>query len=135
MRGRKPLPVRLKLLRGHPGHRPLNMDEPKVNTIMTAPAPPKWLKNRDSKAEWALQAAYLTSNGVLGENELAMLADYCYLHGLFVEGARADRPITAAYISQMRGLRAELGIGPSARSRLKTGNVHQEETAEKRFFG
>jgi phage terminase small subunit len=135
MRGRKPLPVRLKLLRGNPGNRPLNTEEPQVNLVEGLPGPPKWLKSKYAKEEWAIQIEYLTRNGVLGQNEVSALADYCQLHGDFVEGVVSNHPMTAANIAQMRALRAELGIGPSARSRLKTGNASQEEVKEKRFFG
>lgn len=135
MRGRKPLPLNVKLMRNHPGHSPLNFDEPKVKIVDGLPKRPNWLKTRDSKAEWDLQLDYLTKNFVLGENELSLLADYCYLHGEFVESAKLGQVMNAALIAQMRAFRAELGIGPSARSRLKSGNAEKKDDEEKRFFG
>jgi len=135
MQGRKPLPLNVKLMRGHPGHHPLNLDEPKVEFVNGIPKRPSWLKTKDSRAEWEIQLAYLTKNCVLGENELSLLADYCYLHGEFVEVARTGKIMNAAMIAQMRALRTELGIGPSARSRLKSGINEAKNDEEKRFFG
>jgi phage terminase small subunit len=43
--------------------------------------------------------------------------------------------MTAALISQMRGLAAEFGIGPSSRSRIKAGNGKEKDGETERFFG
>ena len=132
MTGRKPKATALKLLAGNPGCRPLNMNEPKPELLDGIPQCPKWLK-RDAKREFLAQITYFCNNRVLGKNELSMLASYCYLQGEFIKEAKAGRSMTAALIAQMRGLAAELGIGPSSRSRIKAGNV-EEKDEEKRFF-
>ena len=126
MRGRKPKPTVLKLITGNPGKRPLNKQEPKVEPVTGEIKPPEHLKGA-AVEEWNIQIAYLTKNGVIGANELSILADYCYLYGKFVQYAAVGETMNAALIGQMRGLRAELGIGPSVRSKIKTGK--QEETS------
>ena len=37
MKGRKAVPTQLKIIRGNPGNRPLNKDEPKYTLTNTAP--------------------------------------------------------------------------------------------------
>lgn len=135
MRGRKPKPTVLKLIAGNPGHRPLNENEPKVVIVDGLPEPPKWLKTKGARDEWGIQIKYLSENKILGENELAMLADYCFLHGEFVKDARDRRVMHASLIGQMRALRAELGIGPSARSRIKAGSGKKEGKLSKYIKG
>ena len=129
MRGRKPKPTALKLIAGNPGHRPLNKKEPKVAYVTGAAKPPKWVKG-EAKREWDAQIEYLTkTNKILADNELSMLARYCYLHGEFAKDAIAGRVMTAAMEARLEALAASLGIGPSARSRIKTGGG--EETGKK----
>lgn len=133
MKGRKPLPVAIKDFRGRPGHRPINREAPEPLLVDQAITPPRWLKG-EAKREWYRQIGSLTSNRVLGENEISLLASYCYLQGQFIEEVKAKRTMTAALITQMRGLAAEFGIGPSSRSRIKKGN-EQKDPEEQRFFG
>ncbi|HEY5551213.1 MAG TPA: hypothetical protein VIK52_04955 [Opitutaceae bacterium] len=134
--GRKPLPTNLKLLRGNPGKRVLQPDsEPKPTLVDGEIKPPSWLKGA-ARQEWAAQLLYLTTNRVIGENELSMLAAYCHLMGQFVVEAKAGRTLQAALIGKMLSLAGELGIGPSARSKIKVRSGSEaQETEEKRFFG
>jgi phage terminase small subunit len=128
MRGRKPKPTILKLLTGNPGKRPLNNNEPEPILINGAVVPPKYLEGA-ALEEWNVQSAYLTSNRILGENELSLLANYCYLHGEFVKDAECRRIMNAALIGQMRALRAELGIGPSVRSKFVSGKPKEPQNS------
>lgn len=84
-------------------------------------AAPKWLSDA-AKEEWGEQIAYLTGNGVIGKNELSILLQYCQLYGEYILDAKAHRQVNAALIAQMRALRADLGIGPSVRSKFVKGN-------------
>ena len=62
--GRKPKPPAIRLLEGHAGHRPINMDAPKPRPI--APSCPTWLE-RDAKREWRRVAPALERLGLLTE--------------------------------------------------------------------
>src|SRR5262245_41506 len=74
MRGRKPVPTALKVLRGNPGRRPLNPAEP---TPAPAPVnPPDWLP-QDARAEWDRLAPMLARNGLLTEMDIDALVAYC----------------------------------------------------------
>jgi P27 family predicted phage terminase small subunit len=55
MRGRKPTPTALKILRGNPGQRPLNRREPTPVGDLTAP--PDWLTDSQKEA-WAYALAH-----------------------------------------------------------------------------
>jgi phage terminase small subunit len=120
MRGRKPKPTVLKLITGNPGKRPLNKEEPKPDLLDGPITAPSWF-NEPAKREWDEQISYLTQNGVIGKNELSILTQYCQLYGDYVSDAQSRRPMNAAIIAQMRGLRADLGIGPSVRSKFVKG--------------
>src|SRR5262249_50272328 len=74
VRGPKPTPTALRVLRGNPGRRPLNAREPKA-----APAtltPPAWLKGL-AVAEWQRIAPVLHRLGILTEVDDIALAAYC----------------------------------------------------------
>ena len=135
MRGRKPKPTALKLIAGNPGHRPLNKKEPKVVYVEGDIKAPKFLKG-EAKKEWDLQFEYLTkTNKILAENELSKLARYCFLHGEFVKDASAGRVMTAALIARLEAAASDLGIGPSARSRIKTGGSEEKNKGIRAFIG
>ena len=71
MRGRKPTPTHLKLVKGNPGKRPMNANEPvAVGDLFY---PPDWF-NDEQKEEWAyaIQHAPL---GMLKKIERATLAE------------------------------------------------------------
>lgn len=74
MRGRKPIPTAMKILRGNPGRRPLNLSEPKPEG--GAPACPGWL-HRHAKAEWRRLVRALAPAGMLTQADLGVLAGYC----------------------------------------------------------
>jgi phage terminase small subunit len=121
MRGRKPLPSNVKEFRGNPGHRPLNPNEPEPELVKEFPEPPRKLRG-DALKEWNRIVPGLVQTRVLAEQELSLLASYCYLHGAVVKAERRGELLAAAYYSQYRGLAAEFGLTPSSRSRIKAGN-------------
>lgn len=55
MAGRPPTPTALKVLRGNPGRRPLNVDEPKPPIPDQVPPCPAWL-GPEGRAFWRQQA-------------------------------------------------------------------------------
>jgi P27 family predicted phage terminase small subunit len=134
MRGRKPTPTSLKLLHGNPGHRPIRGDEPKPPA--SQPTCPAHL-SPTAKAEWKRLARSLNGIGLLTQADRAAFAAYCQAYGRWVEAERklAETPVIlktpAGYVQAspwlaiankqlelMAKFMAEIGLTPSARSRL-----------------
>lgn len=79
LRGPKPTPTVLKLIRGNPGKRPLNLSDG-VNPLVQIPAPPKWLSTHALK-EWRRIGEELANLGLIAEIDKASLATYCQTWG------------------------------------------------------
>jgi phage terminase small subunit len=78
MRGRKPHPTLLKLVKGNPGHRPLTDSEPAPRKML--PEPPAELSG-DARKEWDRVAPELYRMGLLTGLDRAALAAYCQVYG------------------------------------------------------
>lgn len=132
MAGRPPTPTALKLLRGNPGKRKLNADEPKPPV---GAQPPAWLKaNPVLLAEWSRHAGRLTKLGLLTEIDDDALATLCVLEVKFREIV-ADAPsVTAlAFLSkELRALWSRFGMTPADRARVKVEKA-KPETKLSRF--
>jgi P27 family predicted phage terminase small subunit len=134
MRGRKPKPTHLKLLEGNPGHRPINLAEPKPRAGL--PSCPSHL-NAAAKAEWKRLVVELQAIGILTRIDRAVLAGYCQAWGRWVEAEeklKETPPLIrtpAGYVQLspwltianrerelMLRYMAELGLTPSSRTRL-----------------
>lgn len=134
MRGRKPKPTALKLIDGNPGKRPIRGREPKPPTAL--PTCPAHL-SATAKSEWKRLAGVLNEIGLLTRIDRTVLAAYCQAYGRWVEAERrlAETPpllktpagyvqvspwitISNKQVELMTRLMAELGLTPSARSRL-----------------
>ena len=142
MRGRKPSPSHLKLIKGNPGRRPLNKTEPKPTG---RPGPPAHLCE-EAKTEWRRVAKVLHAIGVLTTLDRAALAVYCQAYGRWVraeialEKMAANDSSTQALLVRTKSknliqnplvgvankamgavLKAasELGMTPSVRSRIE----------------
>ena len=136
MRGRKPTPTALKLLRNNPGRRPLNTAEPKPPAGRTGP--PAYLTGA-AATEWRRLAPELARLGLLTTIDRDALAAYCQTfarwrdaeaavkkHGMVLKG-RDGGPVLSPYVTianralaQLRGWQTEFGMTPSARSRVST---------------
>lgn len=138
MRGRKPKPTSLKLLEGNPGKRPIHGREPQPPG--SQPSCPAHL-SPTAKAEWKRLAQTLNRIGLLTQVDRAALAAYCQCYGRWVEAERklAETPALlktpAGYVQPspwlgiankqlelMAKFMAELGLTPSARSRVTVQN-------------
>ncbi len=134
MRGRKPTPTSLKLLQGNPGRRPIRGDEPRPPA--SQPTCPAHL-SPTAKAEWKRLAQTLNRIGLLTQVDRSTLAAYCQSYGRWVEAEKklAETPMLlktpAGYVQPspwlgiankqlelMAKFMAEIGLTPSARSRL-----------------
>ena len=134
MRGRKPHPTKLKVLRGNPGKRPLNKKEPKPDPSI--PEPPEHIKGLALK-EWYRAAGELHRIGLLTVIDRAALAAYCAAFGRWCEceqqisktgmlirtpnGYPIVNPLLSVSnkaVAQMRAFLSEFGMTPAARSRV-----------------
>jgi P27 family predicted phage terminase small subunit len=142
MRGRKPTPTALHLLRGKPGKRARNMAEPTPAPLADTD-PPDWLDDA-AKAEWRRVAPMLTRLGVLKETDTAALAGYCasfssgrtptariQQFGMVVKATKRgiELPVISPYVkiqhhamAHMRSFLIEFGMTPSSRARLHTAS-------------
>ena len=122
-RGRRPTPAELKLMAGNPGHRSMNLDEPKPDGV---PVMPEWLSER-ARALWAQHADiafWLTAADSM------KLAVFC---GLAAEIQTDLAGIKTSRIALWRSLGSDLGFDPSGRPKL-TGGSRKPKTAASRFF-
>lgn len=134
MRGRKPTPTALKLIRGNPGKRPINDAEPKPPPLVEVQIP-DWL-SAGAKQHWPVIAEPLHAAGLLTAIDTTALGLFCESFvlwkdandkvakfGAVVKGA-AGYPVRSPYlriVSQqsefMLRVLAEFGASPSSRSR------------------
>jgi P27 family predicted phage terminase small subunit len=147
MRGRKPTPTALHLLRGNPGKRKRNRREPTPPVEQLAP--PAWLAP-EAQHEWTRLAPLLTKLGVLTATDADALAAYCEawttwkqatqrirqdgmvlkknVKGVEVLGISPYMKIAHHAMSQMRALLVEFGMTPSARARIHTADPPKPES-------
>ena len=151
MRGRKPTPTHLKLVRGNPGKRRLNAAEPVPERVL--PSPPPEL-SADARTEWDRVAGELHRIGVLSGIDRAALAAYCQAYGRWVVAERAiakmaerdslteglmikttngnavQNPLVGTANKAMADVvryAAEFGMTPSARSRISGQGKESDE--------
>jgi P27 family predicted phage terminase small subunit len=149
MSGPPPTPTYLKLLRGNPGRRPINKDEPKPEIPAKPPEPPTWL-SAYAVEEWKRVAPEAYALKLLTGLDLAPFAAYCMSyghwrtaeealarmasndpvwHGLIAKskaGTAMENPLV--YISrrsaqEMLRCAGEFGFSPAARSRINGGGL------------
>ena len=110
IRGVKPVPTPLKLVKGRPGHHPL----PKNEAVTKEPlgGRPEYLEGRAAEIwdKWASRAWWL------GDVDCFKLAGFCNLQAEMEEN---PREMIASRITQWRMLGTELGFDPSARTRIE----------------
>jgi P27 family predicted phage terminase small subunit len=156
MRGRKPLPTHLKLIRGNPGRRPIP-DEPSPSKPPECPEPPSTL-DAYAAEEWRLVAGELWAMGIYTRCDKGALEAYCYAYGVWRTAAETLRkvadndpvfhgliykregvvvqnplvPIARRAAGDMVRYASEFGFTPAARARIAAGVDNQEP---RRFEG
>jgi P27 family predicted phage terminase small subunit len=143
MKGRKPTPRALKLLRGNPSKRPLSPREPQPCPDSSARA--SWLSGFAAE-EWDRIAPELVRLGLLTVVDRGLLEAYCASYGRWrdLEARIARMSLDAAQKAGLLGqaqkermllqrLGVEFGFTPSSRSRVKTEPPAKDEN--ERFFG
>ena len=146
VKGRKPTPTKLKILRGNPGCRPLNRQEPQI--VGEMPPCPEQLDDL-ARTEWERAIVILRQSGIITPGDLAILTSYCAAFGMLLDtleklktegsiviGAKGE-PKQSPYFRMAESsaalvhkLAAELGLTPSSRSRL---TVPPGESADEQF--
>jgi P27 family predicted phage terminase small subunit len=96
--GRPPKPTALKVLQGNPGHRALNVAEPKPPAEPVSP--PSWLRGR-SRTLWKRIAAFLEPMGVLTTADTDALALLCDAYAEYIECRDVVRKHGATYESRV----------------------------------
>ena len=144
MRGRKPTPTRLRVLRGNPGKRKVNKREPRPSPKI--PLPPEHL-DAEGKKEWDRISQELYDLGLLTGIDRAALSAYCTAwqrwvdaekkikkHGLVLKSPNGY-PIYSPYLAiankamkQMKEFLAEFGMTPSSRSRVTPHKKPDEQS-------
>ena len=138
MKGRKPIPSALKILRGTKRGSSTN-DEPQPAAAV--PDCPPHL-TEEARAEWERLAAELHQLGLLTRIDRAALAAYCVCWARWISAERQiveqgevvkspnGYPIQNPYLSvanealrQMKSYLVEFGLTPSSRTRIKIGPV------------
>ena len=134
----KPKPTHLKLIKGNPGRRPLNKDEPKPKEIK--PRCPPHLSD-EGKREWRRISKTLHKLGLLTEIDGAQLSLYCQAWGRWVDAEKAlktsgtvvkapntEWPMQSPYLAiankameQMQKALSEFGMSPASRARVSVG--------------
>jgi P27 family predicted phage terminase small subunit len=152
MSGPKPIPTRLKVLRGNPGHQVLNLREPNPAKPPEVPSPPSFLMDYAAE-EWRLVAVELYRLGLLTVVDGKVLAAYCQAYGRWRKAEEAlarmaeHDPMTGAMMvrthngnhvqnpivitaqkaaKDMVRFASEFGFSPAARSRIAAGADNQE---------
>lgn len=148
MKGRKPTPVVLRLVKGNPGRRPI----PEV-PVLSSEIPEKPSHLSDAAAqEWDVVAPQLHEAGLLARVDRTALAAYCQAYGRWVEAEVALKthgtlvkspsgfPMVSPYLTvankameQMTKMLIEFGMSPSSRSRV-TVEKPVKQSAVSRFL-
>jgi P27 family predicted phage terminase small subunit len=145
--GRKPLPSQFHIIRGNPGHRPINKMEPKPKPEI--PTCPRQIQG-EARKEWRRIVKELHAIGLVSRLDRTALAAYCDAYSRWIEGmtqvakygmvvkAPSGYPIVSPYLSiinaalaQMKAFLVEFGMTPSSRSRIKAGNVEEDNQGDR----
>jgi P27 family predicted phage terminase small subunit len=155
--GPKPKPTHLKLITGQTRAGRINRAEPQPRPAL--PRPPAEL-SEDALIEWKRVSRQLIAVGILTTIDRGTLAAYCQAHGRWLQAERAladmakrdqltsglmikthhgnviQNPLVGTANKSMNDMvrfAAELGMTPSARSRVKTSYDQQGDKADDFF--
>lgn len=108
MKGRKPTPTALKLIKGNPGKRAINKHEPKPEDAGIEP--PYWL-NPEAAAVWNEIAPNLSGVGLLTVADIHMLGMGCIAIAQFRTAANqtGDELVKAKTVEDKDGAPVEIG--------------------------
>jgi len=154
-RGPRPTPTKLKILRGNPGNRPINTNEPQP--VADGVVMPSHL-GEVAAAKWGQVLPLLQAVKVMTRADIEALARYCDTYEWWLatraklkkEGDTypilndkgdvkyiAQRPevsIAHKLAVQLRQLEQDFGLNPSARTGLHVEESKQEDEDDARMF-
>jgi hypothetical protein len=107
--GQRPKPARLRVVQGNPGKRPINANEPQSAPLT---GPPKRMSVRQ-KALWR-ELVRAAPPHVLRQADRYLVEMTVRL----LEQTISQPEVSASIMTQLRQCLAEMGMSPSARSRL-----------------
>lgn len=145
MAGRRPLPTNVLKMRGNPGRRPLNENEPRPSK--GKPICPSHLDD-EAKREWKRTVDILDDMGLMTKADRSALAAYCVAwsrwveaeskvreFGMIIKAPRTGTMMHSPYLSiantamaQMRQLLIEFGLTPAARTRVSANKQGDGDT-------
>ena len=144
MRGKTPVPTALKILRGNPGRRRLNSEEPSSPLLKRMPPAPGFLDDEGRRA-WSLEGRRLIKAGLLTALDLTMFGTWCIWYskrdlasravnqtGVVVRANGVGNPYINPYVSvismcskAMHQIEIEFGKSPASRSKVRSLNPNQ----------
>ena len=146
MKGRKPTPTSLKIIRGNPGRRPLSKDEPTPEAV--CPPPPEILSTT-AKKHWRIVVKQLYDANLMTNLDIDALTIYCEAYARWSEAGKAIQAegviikqkshdgsteylkpnpymqIQQKAFDQMKAMLVEFGMSPSSRTRVRTVDKKQ----------
>lgn len=147
MKGRKPTPSHLKLVKGNPGRRPMNEHEPKP--ARSRPSAPAHVSEK-ARETWGYVSGLLDRMGILTEIDAVALEVLCEAYADFLAARAVLKAFGSNYYEtvneagsvmhrvhpavaevkdadrRIRAWLAEFGMTPSARSRVKVNGENDE---------
>ncbi len=150
MAGRKPLPTAVKVARGNPGKRALNEDEPQFELRLRRA--PEHLSEA-AKKQWYSVGRMLLKAGVLTEADATILEAFCVVYARWVDSEKQVTKIGSVVknadgdlirnpflmvanraLEQLLKMMGEMGLSPSARSRLKSNLPAEQPSLADELF-
>ncbi|MFP5513337.1 MAG: phage terminase small subunit P27 family [Alphaproteobacteria bacterium] len=155
MAGRRPTPTHLKLVKGNPGKRGINKQEPQPRRAL--PSPPDHLSDA-GRLTWGRLTVLLDRMGVLTEADAYALERLCEIYGEILEcqeiiadegrtyetrneagsimyRARPEVAMLADADRRFKSYLVEFGLTPAARSKVKVADGEQEADPLQSYFG
>jgi P27 family predicted phage terminase small subunit len=152
MRGRKPTATVLKVLRGNPGKRPINQDEPLPADL--ALECPGELTEPDARTEWTRVIVPAIQRGQITADDRIFAVAHCELwatwrsqlaeaakhaHVVAVGKNKYPTPNPARVMANktlliLAKVDAELGFSPTARTRVKATKQTTSDPLKERYF-
>lgn len=153
IRGPKPIPTHLKVLRGNVGKRPINKNEPQPEQFAEVPDPPEFLSGYEVD-EWKHTAPELHRLKLLTTIDVPAFAAFCsafgqwrmaaeslhrmqsgdpVMNGMIIKAKNGDAmtnplvSIVRKHAGDVVRYAAEFGMTPAARARIAMGPDAQED--------
>src|SRR5688500_10113767 len=151
MRGRKPVPTVLRMLRGNPGKRAINRNEPQPGEL--SPECPPEITEPDAKKEWERAIVPSIALGVITSADRLFAIAHCELwatwrsqladaarhpHVVAVGQNKHPTPNPARVMANrtlmlLTKVDQELGFSPVSRSRVTVGTAHKPKSKVEQF--